>query len=76
MYFFTSEILFSNISNFSSLSTNFSNCLGGCRSFPIASFTVSKNLYGCAVPKAITFDRSSVLLIAPNAVAVCGSITN
>ena len=76
MYFFTSEILFSNISNFSSLSTNFSNCLGAFKSFPVASFTVSKNLYGCAVPRAITFGKFSVLLIAPNAVAVCGSITN
>ena len=76
MYFLISEILFSNISNFSALSTNFSNCFGGCRSFPVASFTVSKNLYGCAVPKAITSVRFSMLLIAPNAVAVCGSIIN
>ena len=56
MYFFTTEILFSNISNFSSLSTNFSNCLGAFKSFPVASFTVSKNLYGCAVPRTKTFD--------------------
>ena len=40
------RLLFSTISNFSSLSTNFSNCEGGFIISSGAFFTVSKNLYG------------------------------
>ena len=48
--------MLSIISNFSTFSDKFKNCFGGSTFFPIASFIVSKNLKGCAVPKIMVFD--------------------